>query len=176
MLHPLLVLASLSPILSLVHSQALGTPPHDYPGKPSGGFSPAWQQCASRQKVHPLSFPLTQGYHRLDYQVTQKLPNATFDLGRNWAGNIPVNRPNHPNDTLFFWAFEKENGSLTANAGERSDEPWGVWLNGGYVLGYHLILALAHLICYKRPGSSSMVGLLFEVSALHILESTELCG
>lgn len=105
-----------------------GSAPKDYPGKPSGPFSPEWQNY---------------------YQVTAQLPNVTFDLGRNWAGNIPVDRENHPNNTLFFWGFEKENGSLTANAGERSSEPWGIWLNGG-------------------PGSSSMVGLLFENGPIHI--------
>ena len=42
-----------------------------------------------------------------------------------------MDRVGHPNDTLFFWAFEKENGSLTAGANERSTEPWGIWLNGG---------------------------------------------
>ena len=62
--------------------------------------------------------------------MTERLTNVTFDLGRNWAGNIPVNRPDHPNNTLFFWAFEKENGSLTAAAGERNDEPWGIYTNG----------------------------------------------
>lgn len=64
----------------------------------------------------------------LDFEVTESLPNVTFPLGRNWAGNIAVDRPGHPNDTLFFWAFEKTNGSLTAN----STDPWGIWLNGGY--------------------------------------------
>ena len=59
------------------------------------------------------------------------MPNVTFPLGRNWAGNIPVNRPGHPNNTLFFWGFEKEEGSLTAAADERQGEPWGIWLNGG---------------------------------------------
>ena len=63
-----------------------------------------------------------------DFEVTDPLPNVTFPLGRSWAGNIPVDRPGHPNDTLFFWAFEKSNGSLTATD---SIEPWGIWLNGG---------------------------------------------
>lgn len=66
-----------------------------------------------------------------DFQVTEALPNVTFTLNRNWAGNIAVDRAGHPNDTLFFWGFEKENGSLTAGAGQRNDEPWGIWLNGG---------------------------------------------
>ena len=66
--------------------------------------------------------------------MTQKLPNITGALPRSFAGNIPVNRQGHPNDTLFFWGFEKEDGSLTAAAGERDQEPWGIWLNGGCVL------------------------------------------
>lgn len=67
-----------------------------------------------------------------DFLVTD-LPNVTIPLNRNWAGSIPVNRANHPNDTLFFWAFESQNGSLTAAANESSTEPWGIWLNGGSV-------------------------------------------
>jgi carboxypeptidase D len=66
-----------------------------------------------------------------DFQVTQPLPNVSFPLARNWAGNIAVDRVGFPNDTLFFWAWERENGSLTAGAGDRSGEPWGIWLNGG---------------------------------------------
>ena len=82
--------------------------PHVYPGQPKGDLSPKWQSY---------------------FQVTEKLPNVTFNLdGRTFAGNLPVQRAGHPNDTLFFWAFEKQNGSLTdAN----STEPWGIWLNGG---------------------------------------------
>lgn len=98
----------------------------------------------------------------IDFQVTEQLPNVTWDLPRNWAGNIPVQRAGHPNDTFFFWAFEKDNGSLTAGAHERLDEPWGIWLNG---------LAICQLFwrdsCtdYLRrgPGASTMLGLLLEV-------------
>lgn len=56
-------------------------------------------------------------------------------ISRSFAGNIPVNRDGHPNDTLFFWAFEKSEGSLTVDAGT-SDDPWIIWLNGGYALYY----------------------------------------
>ena len=101
--------------------------PQDYPGKPQGDFSPEWQNCRSEQPI-PTAQLINLGH--LDYEVTG-LPNISFSLQRNWAGNIPVNRANHPNDTLFFWAFERENGSLTSSAGERSNEPWGIWLNGG---------------------------------------------
>ena len=79
-----------------------------------------------------------------DFLVKDPLPNVTFPINRNWAGSITVNRTNHPNDTLFFWAFEKDHGSLTSVANERSGEPWGIWLNGG-------------------PGASSIIGALFEV-------------
>lgn len=74
---------------------------------------------------------LPQSHHDVfaDFQVTDSLPNVTWPLARNWAGNIPVQRAGHPNDTLFFWAFESSNGSFTAN----SSEPWGIWLNGGCV-------------------------------------------
>ncbi|THH11307.1 hypothetical protein EW145_g733 [Phellinidium pouzarii] len=84
--------------------------PQDYPGKPSGDYSPAWQDY---------------------FLVSDPLPNVSFPLSRNWAGSITVNRTNHPNDTLFFWGFESRSGSLTAGADENSSEPWAIWLNGG---------------------------------------------
>ncbi|KAI0773268.1 Alpha/Beta hydrolase protein [Trametes elegans] len=92
--------------------------PDAYPGKPSGDLSPDWQRY---------------------YEITTPLPNVTFDVPRSFAGNVPVGRENHPNNTLFFWAVEKENGSLTVGADEHSDKPWAVWLNGG-------------------PGASSLIG------------------
>ena len=69
---------------------------------------------------------------RIDFRVdVASLPNVTFAsaLNGSFAGNIAVNRPGHPNDTLFFWAFESEKGSLTAD--DCDDKPWAVWLNGG---------------------------------------------
>ncbi|KAH9849948.1 alpha/beta-hydrolase [Lenzites betulinus] len=117
--------AALAVVLPLVAAQLPPTPsswPHDYPGKPSGDFSPAWQSY---------------------FEVKDPLPNVTFPIAHSFAGNIGVNRPGHPNNTLFFWALEKENGSLTAAADDRSDVPWGIWLNGG-------------------PGSSSLLGFLYE--------------
>lgn len=69
----------------------------------------------------------------LDFLVKDSLPNVTFPVPRSFAGNVAVNRENHANDTLFFWAFETQNGSLTAAADERSDVPWAIWLNGGWV-------------------------------------------
>jgi carboxypeptidase D len=119
----------LSGSLAVVNAQRESSWPQDYPGKPKGDLSPEWQsyKCAPTNN-HALP---TEFYASLaDYQVTEPLPNVTFELGRSWAGNIPVGRGS-ANNTLFFWGFEKENGSLTANAGERSGEPWGVWLNGG---------------------------------------------
>lgn len=102
--------------------------PHQYPGQPAGDFGPQWQQY---------------------FQVTGRLPNITFPVGRSFAGNLPVNRPGHPNNTLFFVGFEKSNGSLTAPASAATNEPWGIWLNGG-------------------PGSSSMAGLFFENGPIRI--------
>lgn len=55
-----------------------------------------------------------------------------------------MQRPNTPNNTLFFWGFERENGSLTAAAGERSGEPWAIWLNGGYAVYLSRDSALAN--------------------------------
>ncbi|KAI8996599.1 alpha/beta-hydrolase [Trametes punicea] len=124
----LLVLAVVAVQAAYPPSEVPSSWPQDYPGKPSGDFSPAWQHY---------------------FEVKGPLPNVTWPISRNFAGNIPVNRAGHPNDTLFFWAFEKEKGSLTARANERSNEPWGIWLNGG-------------------PGSSSLVGLTSENGPIHI--------
>ncbi|KAJ3809239.1 alpha/beta-hydrolase [Lentinula lateritia] len=114
---------------SQARSQRLpSTFPHNYTGIPKGDFSPAWQKY---------------------FEVTDPLPNVTEPIARNFAGNIGVNRVGHPNNTLWFWAFEKEEGSLTARPGERDDEPWLIWLNGG-------------------PGSSSLVGLMTENGPLQV--------
>ncbi|CAK5283248.1 unnamed protein product [Mycena citricolor] len=93
--------------------------PHVYPGQPRGDYSPAWQKY---------------------FRVGDRLPNATFPVPSSYAGNIGVQRAGHPNNTLFFWAVEKQPGSLTK---ARSTEPWGIWLNGG-------------------PGSSSLIGFFLE--------------
>ncbi|KAI0349727.1 alpha/beta-hydrolase [Trametes cingulata] len=105
--------------------------PHNWPHQPDGPFSPAWQSY---------------------YEVTENLPDIPGPLPRMFAGNIPVNRPDHPNNTLFFWAFEKQgaNGSLTAPADNSNTDPWVIWLQGG-------------------PGSSSLVGLTTENGPIHVL-------
>ncbi|KAG6908972.1 hypothetical protein DXG01_002580 [Tephrocybe rancida] len=122
------VLAGILTLLASAQSAASQLPssfPFKYPGQPTGDFSPSWQQY---------------------FQVTQKLPNVTFSTGgRTYAGNLPVQRAGHPNNTLFFTGFEKYTGSLTGN----NQEPWGIWLNGG-------------------PGSSSMYGLFFENGPIRI--------
>ena len=108
--------------------------PHDYPGIPSGEFGPEWQDCefVDVLPLHLVSCEILTG--PIDYLVKEgSLPNATFDLNRNFAGTLTVNRTNHPNDTLFFWAFENSNGSLTQDAGVNDSAPWGIWLNGGFV-------------------------------------------
>ena len=73
--------------------------------------------------MHVAAFP--------DFQVTDALPNVTWTLPRSFAGNIPVNREGHANNTLFFWGFEAKNGSLTAPGSETNDDPWMIFLNGG---------------------------------------------
>ncbi|KAJ7453068.1 alpha/beta-hydrolase [Mycena galericulata] len=100
--------------------------PHAYPGMPSTPFGPDWQNY---------------------FEVTGPLPNVTGPLARSFAGNVGVNRADHPNATLFFWAFEKANGTLTGAA--KDTDPWIIWLNGG-------------------PGTSSMWGLMTENGPLHV--------
>lgn len=68
----------------------------------------------------------------LDFEVTAPLPNVTGPIARSFAGNVGVNRADHPNATLFFWAFEKENGTLTGNTSDT--DPWIICLNGGLFL------------------------------------------
>ncbi|KAF8144926.1 alpha/beta-hydrolase [Mycena galopus ATCC 62051] len=101
--------------------------PHAYPGIPTTPFGPDWQDY---------------------FEVTSPLPNVTGPIARSFAGNVGVNRADHPNATLFFWAFEKANGTLTTNSTSSTD-PWMIWLNGG-------------------PGSSSMIGLMTENGPLQV--------
>lgn len=67
-----------------------------------------------------------------------KLPNVTWAIGRQYAGNLPIQRGT--NLSLFFWGVESERGSLTAPAG-KNDAPWNIWLNGyiAYLYSYYLI-------------------------------------
>lgn len=119
---------------AVVVGQQRGTPtppnsfPHAYPGIPSGPLSSNWQSCEF-VSAHKDSW-LKSADIISDYEVTDQLPNITFSLPRSFAGNIPVNRSGHPNDTLFFWGFERQggNGSLTDT---NSTDPWLIWLNGG---------------------------------------------
>ncbi|KDQ51766.1 hypothetical protein JAAARDRAFT_40793 [Jaapia argillacea MUCL 33604] len=129
------ILTSFLALTLITEGQTLDSPipntwPQNYSGIPSSSYSPEWQAY---------------------YEVTRPLPNVTFPLSRSFAGNMAVNRPGHPNDTLFFWGFEKDAGSLTAPAGDRVDEPWLIWLNGG-------------------PGSSSLLGLFLENGPLHVAD------
>ncbi|KAJ6555139.1 alpha/beta-hydrolase [Mycena vulgaris] len=106
-------------------SNVPNTFPHAYPGMPTTAFGPDWQKY---------------------FEVTGPLPNVTKPLARSFAGNVGVNRAGHPNATLFFWAFEKTNGSLT---GSSADDPWIIWLNGG-------------------PGASSLLGLMTENGPIQV--------
>ncbi|EIW57736.1 alpha/beta-hydrolase [Trametes versicolor FP-101664 SS1] len=131
LLLPLLAVACAQLGLAQSQSSIPNTFPHAWPGQPNGTFSPAWQQY---------------------FEVTEKLPSIPSGLPRMFAGNIPVNRAGHPNDTLFFWAFEKAgaNGTLTAPADVNNTDPWIIWLQGG-------------------PGSSGMIALTTENGPIHVL-------
>ncbi|KAJ7108223.1 Alpha/Beta hydrolase protein [Mycena epipterygia] len=131
MLRIPLVVASVFVAGCIAQSDALpdsvpSTFPHAYPGMPTTPFGPDWQHY---------------------FEVTAPLPNVTGPISRSFAGNVGVNRPDHPNATLFFWAFEKANGTLTVSAADT--DPWIIWLNGG-------------------PGSSSMIGLMTENGPLQV--------
>ena len=83
--------------------------------------------------------------------MTTPLPGVDFELGNNYAGNIGVQRPDHPDNSLFFWGFEHSNGSLTAAPGSQDDVPWAIWLQGGY--GYyvcHIPRLLTRIRCQAR--------------------------
>ncbi|KAF5361823.1 hypothetical protein D9756_002268 [Leucocoprinus leucothites] len=123
-----LVFLSCSPAVLSQSDQAPSSFPHVYPGQPSGDFGPNWQNY---------------------FHVKDPLPNVTFHLERSFAGNLPVGRAGHPNNTLFFVGYEKSSGSLTSPPSNDHLEPWGIWLNGG-------------------PGSSSMYGMLFENGPIRI--------
>lgn len=146
------------------------SPPSDgplaYPGMPNTTYGPDWQDCTypyysyiphslppncspCRSHACPGRRPIfrTGLTESIDYRVASlpyapALPNSTF------AGSVSVNRENHPNNTLFFVAFEKEAGSLTAAANERSDEPWVIWLNGGYVFILLVLIKMLMLIIF----------------------------
>ncbi|KAI0787985.1 alpha/beta-hydrolase [Fomes fomentarius] len=122
-----LAVSSFVPVFGQGNSGIPNTFPHSWPGQPKGNFSTEWQSY---------------------FEVPQNLPNITGSLPRNFAGNIPVNRAGHPNDTLFFWAFEKagQNGSLTD---PNNTDPWMIWLQGG-------------------PGSSGMIALTTENGPIHV--------
>ena len=128
---------SLAIVLALCHvvigqssAPIPNTWPNAWPGQPSGDYSPDWQTC--KLCILSCAQQFMACWSCADFAVTETLPNITgvFDIPRSYAGSISVNRAGHPNDTLFFWGFEKTgaNGSLTdAN----STDPWIIWLQGG---------------------------------------------
>ena len=113
-----------------VQAQVQSTAPFAYPGIPTTPYGPDWQSCMYFQAVCPL-VPTHYTITSPDYEVKDPLPNVTWSMPRSFAGSVSVNRENHPNNTLFFYAFEREGGSLSAADGERAGEPWVIWLNGG---------------------------------------------
>lgn len=68
--------------------------------------------------------------------IVNDLKNVSFTLPRHFAGNIPVNRQGHPNNTLFFWGFEKSNGSLTRSVTDNDSE---------YVLRFCVFVSTANV-------------------------------
>lgn len=138
MLSPTLVLlVSALTHLEFVFAQnakPISTWPTVYAGQPTGDYSPEWQAC--KFGVCVINQTLLTHTSFADFKVTEELPGVNFALPNHYAGNIKVQRPNHDNNTLFFWGFEHAEGSLTAATGENQDAPWAIWLQGGYVACY----------------------------------------
>lgn len=151
----------------------VSTWPTVYPGQPAGDYSPAWQACAS-PFLHSHRY-FNSVLCCADFKVTEELPGVTFALPNNYAGNIKVQRPNHDNDTLFFWGFEHAEGSLTAAAGENEDAPWAVWLQGGCVPDRPIPSLVFGLTGddFCRPGSSSLNGVLTENGPINVVVGGE---
>ena len=84
-----------------------------------------------------------------DQFLVGKLPNVTWSLGNQYAGNLPVQRGT--NLSLFFWGAESTQGSLTAPAGE-NDAPWTIWLQGcvprSVLAGFVSASSLPRLTCF----------------------------
>ncbi|GJJ06658.1 hypothetical protein Clacol_000853 [Clathrus columnatus] len=85
-----------------------------------------------------------------DFLVKETLPNVTFPVPRSFAGNVPVNRAG-PNNTLFFYAFEKSHGSLTA---QTSDEP--IYVDQPVGTGYATADAGAYAVDEDQVGTDFM--------------------
>ena len=75
--------------------------------------------------------PHSNGY-LVDFKVNDT-HTGIADFPRVYSGNLSVNRTENANNTLFFMGFEKEEGSLTAADGERVDQPWMIYIAGGWV-------------------------------------------
>ncbi|KAJ3778511.1 alpha/beta-hydrolase [Lentinula raphanica] len=109
----------ISVFVKLAHSSSWSSP-HEYEGMPSHPYNEdGWPQY---------------------FEVAESLPNVTWNSPRSFAGSISTETPEMPNNTLFFWGFEKFNGSITM---KNSSDPWMIYLAGG-------------------PGYSSMASALLE--------------
>jgi len=94
--------------------------------------------------------PTGIGPHLQEQFLVGKLPNVTWSIGCQYAGNLPVQRGT--NLSLFFWGAESKEGSLTAPAG-KNNAPWNIWLQG-YVACPALIdsastFSLPKLTCFS---------------------------
>ena len=77
----------------------------------------------------------------------------------------------HADDTLFFWAFEHQNGSLAAASGQNNDTPWAIWLNGGCAHSYNSFCRCSPWL--SSPGTSSLVGLMTENGPIQVQPGTQ---
>jgi hypothetical protein len=102
-----------------------------------------------------------------DFFVKDNVPGVDFDISRSWAGNILTHPDKSANDYLFYWAFEREEGSLAAKKGERSNEPWAIHVDGLSVCGPGFLYAcsqkLADFFIFDRSIDSGMSALLYQV-------------
>ena len=113
--------------------------------------------CLTMINASPIGAQLQQQF------LVGKLPNVTFDIGNQYAGNLPVKRGT--NLTLFFWGVESKLGSLTAPAGTNND-PWNIWLNGYVSLSSVHVNFPSPVDMFpvrSGPGSSSLIGFFHEV-------------
>lgn len=91
------------------------TYPHVYPGQPNAPYGPVWQKCKQELVGFvpifsllvqisrlPNLCPMSHGASFCRSVRNRDLTNLFRALPRSFAGNLPVQRAGHPNDTLFL--------------------------------------------------------------------------